>query len=85
MKHIANKRILIVLLAMGILSVISFVFLIKGDLVVAVLGFTLLFALTNGYRAISLKEKGFSKESKWMWGMSSFFVLLFLVLLLIIL
>lgn len=66
-------------------SIAALVFIIKGNLYVAVLFMTALFALTNGFRAINLKEKGFEREEKWMKGMSMFFIVAFVIILGIIL
>lgn len=63
-------------------SIAALVFIIKGNINLAVLFMTALFALSNGFRAISFKEKGFEKEAKWMKGMSIFFVIAFIVVLL---
>lgn len=63
-------------------SIAALVFIIKGNINLAVLFMTALFALSNGYRAVSFKEKGFEKEAKWMKGMSIFFVIAFIVVLL---
>ncbi|MBU0904305.1 MAG: hypothetical protein KKF57_03880 [Firmicutes bacterium] len=65
-------------------SIAALVFIIKGNINLAVLFMTALFALSNGYRAVSFKEKGFEKEAKWMKGMSIFFVIAFIVVLLTI-
>lgn len=63
-------------------SIAALVFIIKGNINLAVLFMTALFALSNGFRAVSFKEKGFEKEAKWMKGMSIFFVIAFIVVLL---
>lgn len=63
-------------------SIAALVFIIKGNINLAVLFMTALFALSNGFRAVSFKEKGFEKEAKWMKGMSIFFVVAFIVVLL---
>jgi hypothetical protein len=63
-------------------SIAALVFIIKGNINLAVLFMTALFALSNGFRAISFKEKGFEKEAKWMKGMSIFFVIAFILVLL---
>jgi hypothetical protein len=65
-------------------SIAAIVFIIKGNLYVSVLFMTALFALTNGFRAVSFKEKGFERESKWMKGMSIFFSIAFLIILAVI-
>ena len=66
-------------------SIASLVFIIKGNFNMAVLFMTAIFALSNGFRAISFKEKGFVSEAKWMKGMSITFVVLFFIVLGIIL
>lgn len=63
-------------------SIAALVFIIKGNINLAVLFMTALFALSNGFRAVSFKEKGFEKEAKWMKGMSIFFVIAFIIVLL---
>ncbi|MCZ8536730.1 hypothetical protein M9R32_06015 [Paenisporosarcina quisquiliarum] len=65
-------------------SIAAIVFIIKGNLYVSVLFMTALFALTNGFRAVSFKEKGFERESKWMKGMSIFFSIAFFIILAVI-
>ncbi|HLG26762.1 MAG TPA: hypothetical protein VI423_03160 [Paenisporosarcina sp.] len=72
-------------LLMSAVSIAALVFIIKGHLYVAVLFMTALFALTNGFRAINLKENGFEREEKWMKGMSIFFTVAFVIILGIIL
>lgn len=69
-------------LLIAAVSIAALVFIIKGNINLAVLFMTALFALSNGYRAVSFKEKGFEKEAKWMKGMSIFFVIAFIVVLL---
>lgn len=63
----------------------SLIFIIKGNFNMAVLFMTVVFALSNGYRAVSFKEKGYIREAKWMRGMSITFVVLFFIVLGIIL
>ncbi len=79
-----RKRNIGILLAT--ISIAALIFIIKGNLNVAVLLMTGLFALTNSFRAISFKEKGFEREAKWMKWMAilftaAFFLVLFLVIL----
>ncbi|WP_144513620.1 hypothetical protein [Bacillus sp. FJAT-22090] len=62
-------------------AITSLVFIILGNLNLAVLFMTVIFALSNGYRAISFKEKGFVREAKWMKGMAIVFAVLFFVVL----
>lgn len=75
------KRNWVAGLLLTAVSIAALVFIIKGDLYIAVLFMTALFALTNGFRAISFKEKGFVKEAKWMKGMSIFFSVAFIIIL----
>lgn len=62
-------------------AVTSLVFIIKGNLNMAVLFMTAIFALSNGHRAISFKEKGYVREAKWMKGMAILFAVLFFIVL----
>lgn len=78
------KRNWIAGILIAIASILALLFVIRGNLNMAVLFMTVLFALTNGFRAVSFKEKGFVREAKWMKGMSIFFSLAFLVMLLLI-
>jgi hypothetical protein len=66
-------------------AIASLVFIILGNLNMAVLFMTAIFAFSNGYRAISFKEKGYVREAKWMRGMTILFAILFFVVLGIIL
>ncbi|MFJ7972278.1 hypothetical protein [Psychrobacillus sp. NPDC096389] len=66
-------------------AITALVFIIKGNLNLAVLFMTAIFALSNGYRAISFKEKGFPREAKWMRTMAIVFTVLFFVVLALIL
>lgn len=75
------KRNWIFGLLIAAVSVSALVFIIKGNINMAVLFMTAIFALSNGFRAMSFKEKGFVKEAKWMQGMSILFVILFFVVL----
>ena len=75
------KRNCIFGLLIAAVSVSALVFIIKGNINMAVLFMTAIFALSNGFRAISFKEKGFVKEAKWMQGMSILFAILFFVVL----
>ncbi|SDN39917.1 hypothetical protein SAMN05518871_10549 [Psychrobacillus sp. OK028] len=70
-------------LLIAVVSVSALVFIIKGNMNMAVLLMTAIFALSNGFRAISFKEKGFVREAKWMKGMSILFAVLFFVVLLL--
>lgn len=72
-------------LLLSAVSIAALVFIIKGNLYVSVLFMTALFALTNGFRALSFKEKGFEREAKWMTGMAIFFAVAFVIILGIIL
>lgn len=75
-----NRKLWQGLLIAG-LSIASLVFIVMGDLDIAVLFMTLLFVLTNGLRYRQMKEKGMDREAKWMLGMSILFIVLFFVVL----
>ncbi|QUG43210.1 hypothetical protein KD050_08320 [Psychrobacillus sp. INOP01] len=75
------KRNWIFGLLIAAVSISALVFIIKGNINMAVLFMTAIFALSNGFRAMSFKEKGFVKEAKWMKGMSILFAVLFFVVL----
>ncbi|WP_391117925.1 hypothetical protein [Psychrobacillus sp. L3] len=66
-------------------AIASLVFIILGNLNMAVLFMTAIFTLSNGYRAVSFKEKGFVREANWMKVMAIIFAVLFFVILGIIL
>lgn len=66
-------------------SLLAVYFVVQGNLNLAVLFMTLVFVFTNGYRAITFKERGMDKEAKWMKGMAIFFAIAFVVVLTIIL
>ncbi|HSI67267.1 MAG TPA: hypothetical protein VK947_07615 [Planococcus sp. (in: firmicutes)] len=75
-----NKK-LIQGISIAALSLISLIFLIMGNLEIAVLIMTLLFVMTNGFRYRQMKEQGMHKQAKWMLGMSAIFGVLFFVVL----
>jgi Ca2+/Na+ antiporter len=59
-------------------------FILKVNLNLAVLSMIALFSLTNAARAVSFKNQGMLRESKWMKWLSMFFVIAFIVYLFII-
>lgn len=65
-KHITGVLVVIT-------SLLALYFIIKQNFNVAILFMTLMFTVTNAFRAKDFKEKGFEKEAKWMRGMSIFF------------
>jgi hypothetical protein len=69
---------------MAAVSLIAIVFIIKGNINLAVLSMTAMFALTNGFRSMNLKENGFDKEAKWMRSVAILFAVVFFAMLLII-
>lgn len=71
-------------LLMAAVSLIAIVFIIKGNINLAVLSMTAMFALTNGFRSMNLKENGFDKEAKWMRSVAILFAVVFFAMLLII-
>lgn len=68
----------------ALLSITAIVFVIKGNFDFAVLAMTIMFALSNGFRAKSFKEQGYTKEAKWMQYMAVFFSIASLVVLAVI-
>ncbi len=62
-------------------GILTLYFIIKGNLNISVLFMTAIFALSNGFRAISFKEKGYEREAKWMRGIAILFTILFFVVL----
>jgi cbb3-type cytochrome oxidase subunit 3 len=72
-------------LVIAALSIVSLVFLIMGNLDIAVLFMTLLFICTNSFRYRQMKEQGMDREAKWMLGMAVIFVIMFLAVLAMIL
>ncbi|KOS67013.1 aspartyl/asparaginyl-tRNA synthetase [Lysinibacillus contaminans] len=54
-------------------SIAAIVFVVKGNFDFAVLAMTVMFAMSNGFRAKSFKEQGYIKEAKWMRYMAVFF------------
>ncbi|MFX3674917.1 MAG: hypothetical protein ACE3JQ_10795 [Paenisporosarcina sp.] len=71
-------------LLMSTVSIIALIFIIKGNINMAVLFMTAMFALTNWFRSMNLKENGFDKEAKWMRSVSILFAISFLAILIII-
>lgn len=66
-------------------SIAAIVFVVNGHFDVAVLAMTVMFALSNGFRAKSFKEQGYIKEAKWMKYMAVFFCIASVVVLAVIL
>lgn len=60
-------------------------FIIKLNLNLTVLSMMALFSLTNAARAVSFKNQGMLRESKWMKWLSIFFGIAFIVFLIIVL
>ena len=75
-----NRKLALVV-SVAVLSIASLIFLIQGNMDIAVLLMTLLFVLTNGFRYQQMKKQGMDREAKWMFGMAVIFALLFLVIL----
>ncbi|MBK3494533.1 hypothetical protein JFL43_06635 [Viridibacillus sp. YIM B01967] len=57
----------------GVTSILALYFIIKQNFNVAILFITLMFTVTNTFRAKDFKDKGYEKEAKWMRGMAIFF------------
>lgn len=65
-------------------SIVSLFFIIKGKFDYAILAMTFMFAVSNGFRAKSFKEQGYTKEAKWMQYTAIFFTLATIAVLVII-
>ena len=78
----STKWISSILVAFFSIGAIAFV--VKGNFDFAVLAMTIMFALSNGFRAKSFKEQGFSKEAKWMKYMAIFFSIASIVVIAVI-
>lgn len=72
---------LILGISVATLSIASLIFLIRGNMDIAVLVMTVLFVITNSFRARQMKKQGMEREAKWMSGMAIIFAILFLVVL----
>ncbi|HWI47803.1 MAG TPA: hypothetical protein VNU45_06205 [Rummeliibacillus sp.] len=64
-----------------ITSLLAVFFVIKQNFNLAVLFITLMFTITNTFRAKDMARKGYEKEAKWMKGMAAFFGIATLVVL----
>lgn len=64
-----------------VLSISSLIFLIMGNMDIAVLLMSLLFVLTNSFRYRQMKAQGMDREAKWMLGMAVIFAILFFIIL----
>lgn len=80
-----TKCILSILVAFFFVSIAAIVFVVKGNFDFAVLAMTVMFALSNGFRAKILKEQGYTKEAKWMQCIAIFFSIASVVVLAVIL
>lgn len=69
----------------AIFSIAAIVFIIIGNFNFAVFAMTIMFAVSNGFRAKSFKEQGYIKEAKWMKYMAVFFSIASIVVFIIIL
>ncbi|MEG0260196.1 MAG: hypothetical protein RR595_01410 [Lysinibacillus sp.] len=69
----------------AVLSAVAIIFVVKRNFDLAALSMTVMFALSNGFRAKSFKEQGYAKEAKWMQYMAVFFGIASLGVLVIIL
>lgn len=75
------NRKLVLGISVATLSVASLIFIIQGNLEIAVLLMTLLFVITNSFRSQQMKMQGMEREAKWMRGMAIVFAILFVVVL----
>ncbi|MGG0658170.1 hypothetical protein [Rummeliibacillus pycnus] len=67
-----------------ITSILAVFFIIKQNFNLAVLFITLMFTITNSFRAKDMARQGYEKEAKWMKGMATFFGIATLVVLVMI-
>lgn len=75
------NRKLVLGISVATLSIASLIFIIQGNLEIAVLLMTLLFVITNSFRSQQMKMQGMEREAKWMRGMAIVFAILFVVVL----
>ncbi|MGX9136256.1 hypothetical protein ACWV26_18270 [Rummeliibacillus sp. JY-2-4R] len=68
----------------AITSILAVIFVIKQNFNLAVLFITLMFTITNTFRAKDMARQGYQKEAKWMKGVAYFFGIATLVELIII-
>lgn len=59
----------------ALFSIAAIVFVMKGNFNLAVLAMTVMFAISNGFRAKSFQEQGYVKEARWMRYMGIFFAI----------
>lgn len=64
-----------------ITSLLAVFFVIKQNFNLAVLFISLMFTITNTFRAKNMEKQGFTKEAKWMKAMALFFGVATLVIL----
>ncbi|AWE08931.1 hypothetical protein DCE79_17000 [Lysinibacillus sp. 2017] len=74
-----GKVISLILVAAASFSALYFI--VKQNIDAAVLSMTIMFTLTNFFRARTFKEQGHAKESKWMRTMAIIFAILSVVVL----
>lgn len=67
-----------------IISLLAVFFMIKQNFNLAVLFVSLMFTITNTFRAKEMEKRGFAKEARWMKGMAAFFGVATLVVLIMI-
>ena len=68
----------------AIFSIAAIIFVVMGNFNFAVLAMTVMFALSNGFRAKSFKEQGYIKEANWMKYMAVFFSIASVIVLVVI-
>ncbi|MFJ8263704.1 hypothetical protein ACIQ4I_17465 [Rummeliibacillus sp. NPDC094406] len=67
-----------------ITSILAVFFVIKQNFNLAVLFISLMFTITNTFRAKDMARQGYEKEAKWMKAMATFFGIATLVVLVMI-
>ncbi|GEL05815.1 hypothetical protein [Rummeliibacillus stabekisii] len=66
-------------------SILAVIFIIRQNFDWAVLFISLMFTITNSFRAKDMARQGYTKEAKWMKGTAIFFGIATLVVLALIL
>jgi hypothetical protein len=66
-------------------SIAALFFVVKQNFDFAIFFLTLMFTFSNFFRAKTFKQQGYEKEAKWMKGMSIFFGICAVLMLILIL
>lgn len=72
--NLMNSKWISVILV-GVTSILAVLFIFLNKLELAMLSMTIMFALTNTFRARNFKAQGFEREARWMNIMAIFFAI----------